>query len=107
MLHETPGRPWQKVAAYVAFLDNNRYLVAVDYFFKFIEVVDTKSITIIKVLKQHLTRYGIPDNFICDDGPEFSGSEFKNFARDYQFEHTTSSPRYPQNNGNIVNIFPF
>lgn len=32
-------------------------------------------------------------------GSQFSAVEFAAFARDYGFIHTTSSPRYPQSNG--------
>ena len=36
---------------------------------------------------------------ITDNGPQFSSYEFKKFASTYSFQHTTSSPRYPQSNG--------
>ena len=36
-----------------------------------------------------------------DNGPEFSSSEYKQFAKDWDFDHDTSSPEYPQSNGFI------
>lgn len=40
-----------------------------------------------------------PETLISDNGPQFSGHEMKAFASDYCFEHVTSSPKYPQGNG--------
>ena len=52
----------------------------------------------------HLTswfvRHGIPDEVVSDnDGPQFQASEFAKFADDYGFKHESSSPKYPQSNG--------
>lgn len=40
---------------------------------------------------------GYPETVISANGPQFSAAEFAAFARDYDFTHTTSSPRYPSN----------
>ena len=36
---------------------------------------------------------------MSDNGPQFSSVSFSTFAETYGFTHTTSSPRYPQSNG--------
>jgi len=36
---------------------------------------------------------------VVHNGPQFSSIEFCRFAAEYCFTHTTSSPRYPQSNG--------
>ena len=36
---------------------------------------------------------------ISDNGPQFSSQSFTEFARRYDFQHTTSSPLYAQGNG--------
>ena len=36
---------------------------------------------------------------MIDNGPQFDCEEFQKFASNYNFEHVTSSPHYPQSNG--------
>ena len=50
-----------------------------------------------------MARHGIPDRLISDNGPQFSSGEFQRFAKQYEFEHVTSSPGYPQSNGKSEN----
>lgn len=38
---------------------------------------------------------------ISDNGPQFSCREFEKFATDWEFEHVTSSPIYPQSNRKV------
>ena len=97
-----PTRPWQKLAADLFELNKSHYLIIVDYFSRYPEVIkltSTTSVSIINVLKSIFARHGIPSTLITDNGPQFSSSEFKKFASVYSFQHITSSPRYPQSNG--------
>ena len=34
-----------------------------------------------------------------DNGPQYASAEFTNFAKEWGFKHTTSSPCFPQSNG--------
>ena len=40
---------------------------------------------------------------MTDNGPQFSSAEFSAFARTWDFDHVTSSPKYPQSNGKAEN----
>ena len=36
---------------------------------------------------------------VSDNGPQFCAETYKRFAEEYGFKHVTSSPYYPQGNG--------
>lgn len=44
-------------------------------------------------------RFGPPDVVFSDNGPQFSSEDFAEFAKDWSFQHRTSSPEFPQSNG--------
>ena len=97
-----PEYPWQSIAADIFNLRGTEYLVVVDYFSRYPEVIQlrsTSSQSVINSLKAIFARHGIPENLRTDNGPQFSSHEFTEFARSYQFAHTTSSPHFPSSNG--------
>ena len=58
-----------------------------------------ESQTVIIHLKSTFAKFGIPYIVISDNGPEYSSLLFKAFALEWDFDHATSSPNYPQSNG--------
>ena len=97
-----PDYPWQKVASDLFELKGVTYLLVVDYFSRFPEVArvsTTSSTSVIPALKSIFARHGIPEVLISDNGPPYNSSEMKAFASSYDFQHITSSPYYPQSNG--------
>jgi hypothetical protein len=50
-------------------------------------------------MKSVFSRHGIPDVVYSDNGPQYDSDEFRSFAKEYGFQHITSSPGYPQSNG--------
>ena len=100
--HEVPVKPWGKVACDIFTFDNQDYLVTVDYFSNFWEVDHlsrSTSKTVIKKLKAHFARYGIPYMLVSDNGPQFSSDESAEYSHYWEFKHIKSSPKYPQSNG--------
>ena len=87
-------------------LGQQHFFVLVDYWSGFFEVQEVKvatSASVIAACKVQFARHGIPDVLITDNGPQFTSSVFSAFVREWQFEHRTSSPRYPQSNGRAEN----
>ena len=52
-------------------------------------------------MKSIYARHGIPEVLVSDNGPQFSAEIFTQFAQNFDFQHQTSSPNYPQGNGEI------
>ena len=78
------------------------YLLIVDYHSRWIELKLLHQLTsaaVIHQIKSVLAAHGIPDVIVSDNGLQFASSEFSIFANDYGFTHVTSSPKYPQANG--------
>lgn len=97
-----PEYPWQKIATDLFTLKGKTYIVVIDYFSRYLEVATlstTTSTIIISILKSLFARYGIPEEVVSDNGPQYASQEFADFAKQYNFHHTTSSPHFPQSNG--------
>lgn len=63
------------------------------------ELRGTTSSCIVSALQSVFARHGIPEEIRSDNGPQFSSAEFVKFASTYAFQHVTSSPHFPQSNG--------
>ena len=99
---EFPKRPWERIGTDLFHWHNSEYLIAVEYHSRFFEVAKlqrTDSESIIEQLKSFFARHGIPEVVMSDNGPQYAAETFKQFADKYGFIHVTSSPRYPQSNG--------
>ena len=81
------------------------YLIVIDYYSRYVEVAamtkTTKSSEIIRALKSIFARHGIPEQVRSDNGPQYDSAEFSHFAKEWGFKHVTSSPRFPQSNGEV------
>ena len=49
-------------------------------------------------LKSIFARYGIPENVVSDNGPQYASKAFSAFSQEYSFQHITSSPYDTQAN---------
>ena len=106
VLHQIPQRPWSIVASDLFTWNGSNYLVLVDSYSGWFEVdglTNTTAQAVITKLKNHFTRFGIPDELQSDNGPQFSATEFRTFSKQYGFTHVTSSRTYPQSNGLVEN----
>ncbi|MGH0142006.1 UNVERIFIED_CONTAM: hypothetical protein FKN15_074960 [Acipenser sinensis] len=100
--HQIPEQPWSKVGMDFFTVNKSDYLIIVDYYSDYWEIdelQDTTATTTIECCKRHFSRHGIPDTVITDNGPQFVGHEFEQFANEWEFRHTTSSPYHSQSNG--------
>ena len=92
-----------KIGADVFTLFGKNFLVVVDYTSNYPEVAkleDLSSTNTINHMKSTMARHGLPSVVLSDNGPQFSSREIRQFAKQYGFKYVTSSPEYPQSNGN-------
>ena len=103
--HEVPPRPWIKIG--VDFFQDHlgkKHLIVADYFSKFPYVFPVASAHHFKTithLRELFAAEGIPAIVMSDNRPPFNGEEFRQFAHEFDFMHTTSSPHFHQSNGFI------
>ena len=93
--HDIPSRPWSKVSADVFQLNGSNYLVVVDHCSDYMEVEplrNTSASTVIRAMKRNFARYGIPEECITDNGPQFDSYEYSRFTHEYRFTTIKSSP---------------
>ena len=76
--------------------------MTVDYFsdfFEFGHLRSTSSVYVIKKLKGHFARHGIPETLVTDNGPRFVSRDSLKFSKEWDFERRTNSPHHSQSNG--------
>ncbi|XP_072089167.1 uncharacterized protein [Arachis hypogaea] len=83
-----------------------RYLiVAIDYYTKWIEAEPLASITATQcrkfVWRQIITRFGIPEVIISDNGTQFTDKKFRELLEGLHISHRFSSVEHPQTNGQV------
>jgi len=102
VIKELPNRPWAKIGSDLFEFNSAYYLFSVDFYSKWIEIAKLSNLSsnnVICHLKSQFAKYGIPDELISDNGSQYSSLAFKEFSNNYAFVYTTSSPKYPQANG--------
>ena len=108
--HQIPGLPWEIVGTDLFEYGGHTYVVVTDFYSKYFELEFLRQNTatcLINNMKKIFARYGIPQEVVSDNGSQFANTrnlfdsthQFKEFAREWGFQHTTSSPEYPQSNG--------
>ena len=100
-----PSKPWHRVHIDFAgpFLDR-MYLLTVDAHSKWPEVFEMTQTTTAKTISalRHLFgSYGLPEQIVSDNGPQFTSSDFAEFLRANGIKHIRSSPYHPSSNGAI------
>ena len=78
------------------------WLIAVDAFSKWPEVVPMKVTTATRTIEELHTIFacwGLPEQIGTDNGPQFTSEEFKKFMHSNGIWHFRTAPYHPQSNG--------
>ncbi|XP_055308187.1 uncharacterized protein K02A2.6-like [Sitodiplosis mosellana] len=99
--HDIPNEPFKKIACGILDFKSKSFLVVVDFYSKWIELVKLKGKTAHHVnteLLRLFATFGYPHIIIADNMP-MGSYETKQFAKKHDIEIITSSPNFPQSNG--------
>ena len=98
-----PTTPWKRIHIDFAgpFLDK-MFLIVVDAHSKWPEVIQMSSTTsskTIDVLRTLFARYGLPEQVVSDNGPQFTSDGFAQFMKTNGVKHIRTAPYHPSSNG--------
>ena len=96
-----PSRPWEIVSSDMFTLNGKNYLITVDHYSGFFEadwLPAMNSKTVIKKLKAHFSRCGVPVKFLTDNARHLVSDDIEHFMRSWKCKHVTSSPYHPKGN---------
>lgn len=100
---EVPKQPWNRLHVdFAGPFMGTMFLVLVDAFSKWVDVVMMSSITAsatIEKLQQIFSTHGLPRTIVSDNGRSFVSEEFQSFCRVNGIRHVTSAPYHPATNG--------
>ena len=99
---EIPAVPLTRHASDIFHLQNDSYLLIVDFTSRFPVIYKLTSM-IAKHVASHFSQvfsdYGWPDTLLTDNGTCYASQELKKLMLDMSVNHITSLPHYPQSNG--------
>ena len=99
---EWPTRVWQRLHIDYAELDGQHLFILVDSHSKWVEAVpmnQTTATKTIEILRNLFAAYGLPEEIVSDNGPQFTSEEFRNFMLSNGITHTRVPPYHPASNG--------
>ena len=99
---EIPTIPWVKLATDIFTFNNQNYLLIVDYMSRFPVIRHLSNMTA-KMVAEHMkaifSELGIPNTLVSDNGPCYTGDQFKKTMSHLGIMHITTSPHHHQSNG--------
>ena len=99
------GRPWQRVHVdFAGPINGKMFILLVDAHSKWPEVFEmpnTTSQKTIEILRQVFSAYGLSEQIVSDNGPQFISREFAEFMAKNGIKYTLSAPYHPATNGQL------
>ena len=98
-----PDRPWQRIHIdFAGPFRGRQFLIIVDAHSKWPEIIQmqtTTSSATIHELRRLFSSYGLPEQLVSDNGPQFVSDEFQVFLKSNRVKHIRSAPYHPSSNG--------
>ena len=98
-----PSRPWQRIHTdFAGLFLGKMYLLVIDAHSKWGEVfqmTQTTTTKMLEVLRSLFASYGLPEQIVSDNGPQFVSEEFYQFMQGNGIHHIRCAPYHPASNG--------
>ena len=98
-----PSMPWQRIHVdFAGPFQGQMFLIVVDSHSKWPEVVPMKKTTAdatISELRRLFSCYGLPEQLVSDNGPQFVSEELRSFLKRNGVKHIRCAPYHPSLNG--------
>lgn len=98
-----PDKPWKRIHIdYAGPFQGCMFLVVIDSHSKWLEVIPMQHSTTyktIEALRNLFSSYGLPQQIVSDNGPQFTSFEFAEFMKENGIKHIRCSPYHPSSNG--------
>ena len=96
-------KPWSRIHIdYAGPLHGKMYLVVVDAFSKWPEIIEMTNSTTsstINALQRIFAQFGLPETIVSDNGTQFTSTIFQEYCTENTIKHVKSPPFHPQSNG--------
>lgn len=103
-----PTKPWQRLHLdFAGPFQGRMYLLVSDAHSKWPEIISMKSTTAsrtIEELRKLFASYGLPEQIVTDNGPQFISEEFATFTKANGVKHIKSAPYHPSTNGAVERL---
>lgn len=99
-----PDKVWSRIHAdFLGPLHGHMFMVIVDAYSKWPEVVDmntcTQATRVISEIAKIFARFGLARHLVTDNGRQFTSAEFKEFVKRNGIRHSFTAPSHPATNG--------
>ena len=98
-----PDISWKRIHVdFAGPFQGKMFFIIVDAHSKWPEVITMSSTTshhTIEALRSVFARFGLPDQLVSDNGPQFTSVEFAQFLKQNGIKHILNAPYHPSSNG--------
>ena len=103
-LHSWPwaNMPMKQIHLDYAEIEGYQVLIIIDVHSKWIEAIPLRqatTATTLQALQIFFANFGLPEEIVSDNGPQFTSTDFAEYCRNKGIKHSRTPPYHPASNG--------
>ena len=103
-----PERPWQRLHVdFAGPFRGKMFFLVLDAHSKWPIITEMSSVTsqqTLRILFHLFATYGLPEQIVSDNGPQFVSDAFRDFMKKYDIKHIRTAPYHPASNGAVERL---